>query len=267
MKKLLSLGLFLATGGATFAQINYVQNGLYKPDVNTVRWGGPLSENTTIDLGNSFFFNVASQGNNYFKILPNGNIGIGAYAADPSTQLSLGSNLANAKIALWDGTDNNGARIRHGLGIQPWQFRLFISDATSRFSFLSDEAGTTELMTIKGNGDVGIGTVNPQGKLAVNGTIYAKKVMVVSTGWADYVFDPKYTLRPLSELEQFILHNQHLPEIPTTADVQNKGIDVGENQTLLLKKIEELTLYVIDLNKQVKNQQEEINSLKKQLKK
>jgi hypothetical protein len=86
-------------------------------------------------------------------------------------------------------------------------------------------------------------------------------------GWSDYVFEPTYPLRPLNELEQYIQQKQHLPEIPTTAEVQNNGIDIGENQSLLLKKIEELTLYVIDLNKQVKSQQEEINSLKKKSKK
>ncbi|MBO9204904.1 MULTISPECIES: hypothetical protein [Niastella] len=265
MKKILSLSLFLAAGGVAFTQT--FNNGLYKPDLNTVRWGGPLNENTTIDLSNNFFFNVANGGTNYFKILPNGNVGIGAYGADPSTQFSLGNNLANSKLALWDGSDGLGGRLRYGFGVQPWQFRLHLPDATARFSFLSDEAGSNELMTIQGNGNVGIGTANPQGKLAVKGVLYAQKVIVTMTGWADYVFDPKYQLRPLNELEQYIQQQQHLPEIPTTAEVQNNGIDVGENQTLLLKKVEELTLYIIDLNKQVKSQQEEINSLKRKLKK
>ena len=200
MKKILSLVLLLATGGATFAQIYNVNNGLYKPDVSSVRWGGPLSENTTIDLGNSFFFNVTSAGINAFKIAPNGNIGIGVNGTDPSSQLSLGNGTANSKLALWDGSDGNGMRLRYGFGIQSYQFRLHLADADGRFSFLSNEAATNELMTIKGNGDVGIGTASPQGKLAVNGTIYAKKVMVTATGWADYVFDPKYPLRPLNEL-------------------------------------------------------------------
>lgn len=263
--KLLSLGLILATGGTTSAQyIQWAENGLYKPATDIVRWGGPLSENTSIDLSSSWL-NFKKGGTNYLKINNDGNIGIGAQAFTPTTQLSLGNNLGNSKLALWDGGDN-GPLSRYGFGIQSWQFRLFLGGAGGRFSFFDDEAGTTELMTIKGDGNVGIGTNNPQGKLAVNGTIFAKKITVTATGWADYVFDPGYSLRPLTELEQYILSQKHLPEVPTTAEVEKNGIDLGENQTLLLKKVEELTLYVIELNKQVKKQQEEIQSLKQQLK-
>lgn len=265
MKKILSFCLLLTIVKAATAQVYYGQNGLYKPDASTLRWGGPLTENTTIDLSSSFFFNFAKSGTDYFKILNNGNIGIGTAA--PGTSLSFGSGLANSKIALWEGAEVNGFRMRYGLGVQSYQFRFHLDAPAARFSFLSDEAGTTELMTIQGNGNVGIGTINPQGKLAVKGTIYGTKVVVTATGWSDYVFYPNYSLRPLPELEQYILQQQHLPEVPTTAEVQKNGIDVGDNQALLLKKIEELTLYIIDLNKQVKKQQEEINCLKQQVNK
>jgi hypothetical protein len=265
MKFILSLCLFLTTVKTTIAQVYYVQNGLYKPDASTVRWGGPLTENTTIDLSSSFFFNFSKGGTDYFKISNNGNIGIGS--SDPSAPLSLGGSLANSKIALWEGGVINGVKMRYGLGIASYQFRLHLDAPAARFSFLSDEAGSTELMTILGTGNVGIGTTNPQGKLAVKGTVYATKVIVTANGWSDYVFYPSYTLRPLPELEQYILQQQHLPEIPTADEVQKNGIDVGDNQALLLKKIEELTLYVIDLNKQVKKQQEEISKLNRQLNK
>ncbi len=128
--------------------------------------------------------------------------------------------------------------------------------------FTGGNATGNQRLIVDASGNVGIGTSTPQSKLAVNGDITAKKVRVTPTGWADYVFDPSYILRPLTELEQFIGAKHHLPEIPSAAEVEKNGIDLGDNQALLLKKIEELTLYVIDLNKKVQQQQEEIIRLK-----
>lgn len=100
-------------------------------------------------------------------------------------------------------------------------------------------------------GSVGIGTTTPSEKLSVNGNIRAKKILVSQSGWPDYVFDDTYRLRPLSELSAYIQQNKHLPEIPSASEVATKGISVGDNQALLLKKIEELTLYILDLQKQI----------------
>jgi hypothetical protein len=85
----------------------------------------------------------------------------------------------------------------------------------------------------------------------VNGNIVSKKVRVTQTGWPDYVFEEKYPLLPIPELNNFIKSNKHLPEIPTEKEVSENGLDLGDMNALLLKKIEELTLYVIDLQKQV----------------
>ncbi|WP_320052040.1 hypothetical protein [uncultured Acetobacteroides sp.] len=111
------------------------------------------------------------------------------------------------------------------------------------------------------NGNVGIGTENPTNKLDVNGTIRAKEVKVES-GWADFVFKPDYQLRPLAEVEQFISTNGHLPEIPTTKEVEQNGVSLGEMNAKLLQKVEELTLYVIDLKKEVDKLKKE-NNLKR----
>ncbi|RPE08251.1 hypothetical protein EGT74_14400 [Chitinophaga lutea] len=102
------------------------------------------------------------------------------------------------------------------------------------------------------NGNVGIGVSNPTAKLAVAGGILATRIKVSqSLTWPDYVFEPGYQLPSLHELERFIKTNKHLPEVPSAAAVAKDGIDLGENQATLLKKIEELTLYVIELKKEV----------------
>lgn len=91
-----------------------------------------------------------------------------------------------------------------------------------------------------------------EGKLQVNGLIKAKSVKVEIVNWPDYVFENNYKLNSLSALENFIKENKHLPEMPTANDVATNGIDLGEINKLLLKKIEELTLHLIDKDKELK---------------
>lgn len=101
-------------------------------------------------------------------------------------------------------------------------------------------------------GNIGIGTANindPAYKLYVEAGIRTRKVKVDQTVWSDYVFEVGYPLRSLKEVEQFIRDNHHLPEVPSAAEVEQNGLDLGDNQATLLKKIEELTLYLIDANK------------------
>jgi hypothetical protein len=98
--------------------------------------------------------------------------------------------------------------------------------------------------------NVGIGITNPQYLLSVNGAIGAQDIVVTNTGWSDYVFRPGYRLRPLSEVHKFIQTHHHLPDIPTDAEVKEKGVSVGEMQARLLAKIEELTLHMIQQEKE-----------------
>jgi len=122
----------------------------------------------------------------------------------------------------------------------------------------------TEKMRINANGNVSIGTtlIDPTGAmLTVNGSIHTKEVIVdLKPPLADYVFTSTYKLMPLYQVEQFVNTNSHLPEMPSAAEVSKNGLNVGEMQNKLLQKVEELTLYVIE-------QQKEINQLKQELKK
>lgn len=107
-------------------------------------------------------------------------------------------------------------------------------------------------MVIRDNGNVGIGTTDPGTyKLAVNGSIKAREIRVSNQNWADYVFDEKYALRPLLEVENYIHKHKHLPEIPAATVIEKEGIDMSEMQSKMMAKIEELTLYIIEQNKRI----------------
>lgn len=107
---------------------------------------------------------------------------------------------------------------------------------------------------IKAGGAIGIGTATiPAGyKLAVDGNVIVESMEVQLSGlWPDYVFSDNYQLRSLHELEVFINANNHLPDVPTADELENSTLNLGEMDAVLLKKVEELTLYVIELKKEI----------------
>lgn len=122
----------------------------------------------------------------------------------------------------------------------------------------------TESMIIKHNGRIGIGTLDPQSKLSVDGQIRATEVKVLSDiSVPDYVFEPDYELRTLQETKEYIATNRHLPEIPSAGEIGANGIDLGDMNMRLLKKIEELTLYQIQLMVEMEAMKKELQELKK----
>lgn len=124
------------------------------------------------------------------------------------------------------------------------------------------QSDLSERLRIKSDGTVGIGTMNPMGfKLAVNGSIRAKEVKVDNTNWPDYVFAASYNLPELENLESYILQHKHLPEIPSAAEVKQNGVNLGEMHAKLLQKIEELTLYIINQDKAMKEMKSRLDNL------
>lgn len=119
-----------------------------------------------------------------------------------------------------------------------------------------------ESMRITRNGNVGIGTTTPSNKLEVNGTIRSKEVKVEASPWPDYVFKDSYKLPSLKEVKSYINKNKHLPDVPSAKEVESDGVKLGEMNAILLKKIEELTLYQIQLMEELESVKEELKELK-----
>ncbi len=117
-------------------------------------------------------------------------------------------------------------------------------------------------------GNVGIGTSTPNAKLTVNGNIRAKEIKVETSNWPDYVFAKDYKLPSLQETEQHIKEKGYLPGIPSAEEVKANGVDLGEINAKLLKKIEELTLHLIGMKKendQERSKQQEKNERQEKL--
>jgi hypothetical protein len=178
---------------------------------------------------------------NRFTITDNGNVGIGE--ARPESKLILKDNdqmlsfLTNQKL--------NGT----------WPPVAEMTTMTIQSSGLSSgniafATGNTEMMRIQANGNVGIGTANPNAKLTVAGNISSREVKVTVDAGADFVFEEDYNLKSLDFVEIYLKENKHLPEIASAQEMQKEGINLSEMNIKLLQKIEELTLYMIEMKKE-----------------
>ncbi|MDY0078662.1 MAG: hypothetical protein RBR87_15445, partial [Bacteroidales bacterium] len=141
------------------------------------------------------------------------------------------------------------------------------NDGNSYIKFNDNHNHNT--LTVFNNGTVGINTSNTFGhQLAVNGSIITTEVLIRHpSNWYDHVFDDDYSLMKLDELEVFISKNRHLPDIPSENKVKTEGVQMGEMTGLLLKKIEELTLYTIEQQKLIEKQQKLIDEVLQKIQK
>lgn len=142
---------------------------------------------------------------------------------------------------------------------------LSLSISNTNEEFITKVTINTAGNSYFNGGNVGIGTETPKEMLDVAGTIRAREVKVEVTAGMDRVFNNDYSLKPLSEVEAFVKENKHLPEIPSEKHMQENGLNMNEFQIKLLQKIEELTLYVIDLKKENLEQNKLIEGLQERL--
>lgn len=218
--------------------------------------------------------------NRKLSIHANGNIGIGTNV--PDAKLQVGDNsgagiLLNSRLTsvepkigaqiFW--SESSPMRTAGDLIIAPR------TDIASSVAFYTNNGSQIdERMIIRANGFIGIGSKNPDAELTVKGKIHAQEIKVDLAVPADYVFQKYYTgnsilksdyrMLPIEDLGKFTEKNHHLPNIPSAGEIQANGFNVSEMSNLLLEKIEELTLYSIEQNKEIKQLQEENKVLKLQ---
>jgi hypothetical protein len=247
------------SGGRAFVHADY--------NVLALNFENDFSGGTRI--GNDVYFK--DRGNSF---IASGNFGIGT--TNPLAKLEVKN--GNIIVRNFENRVNESAiMIAHSISIGDYDtfgtsVRTFTESADANtyalqfFTQQSHQTGQTEKLRIQGNGNVGIGTTNPDSKLTVAGKIHAQEVKVtVRAGEVpDYVFANDYKLKSLKEVEDYIKLNSHLPEIPSATEIEKNGLMLAEMNLSLLKKIEEMTLYMIEQNKKIENQILQIEQIKKE---
>jgi hypothetical protein len=249
---------------------------------------GTISVKKTDSYSGDMYFQVRNGAGFYntpLLIKSNGNVGIGTTSPGAKLEvngdISLPSSTGNKQIYTWSASDPSW---RIGMSANPG---FTTSMATSNVQYLTYNSyggqgfalgvnGGQSSFEITGSnhqaffrGNVGIGITDPGAfKLAVNGKTWSTEVQVAVNRPPDYVFEPTYDLKPLAEIETYIKENKHLPEVPSAKEMEANGVQLGDMNMLLLKKVEELTLYVIELKKENENLKQvaiEVGDLKSQI--
>lgn len=208
------------------------------------------------NLGNSYW--LVSKGNHENPMLTvkeDGNVGVGTM--DPQAKLDVvgGINIATGFPIQLGGKDSS-----HGLKYKRNNSDNSLLDGPFLYGWTGGGLGIK-----KDNNEFNVLSWKENGNVAIQGKLEAKEVKVTLTPTADFVFDEKYDLPKLDAVEKHIKEKKHLPEIASAKEMEKEGVNVGEFQIKLLQKIEELTLYTIEQNKQLKKLQENNDKLMKEV--
>jgi hypothetical protein len=213
-------------------------------------------------ISNSTFAQWGGSNDVNGDIYRNGNVAIGKTTANHA--LDVQGNINTNSSVIIDGGDLVLKRTSN-----PYGFVLRPNVAGyKKLGFAVEGGGDLDLFHVNSvssifTGNVGIGANPGSFKLAVEGKIAARGVKVTNISFADYVFDSTYQLRPLFSVEKFINQYKHLPGIPSAKEVEKEGgFEVGEMNVKLLEKIEELTLYVIELKKENEQMKKAIKEIR-----
>ena len=175
-------------------------------------------------------------------IAPDGNVGVGNYT--PHAKLDVAGSFLAQSANIEGLLSTNKFNINHtASGNWEYAFQLKVNNDYTKAFAIKNTLTNTDIFLVYGNG------------VMSTKKIFTEKIEITSGAlgyyWYDHVFYPEYKLRSLDELEKFINQNKHLPEIPSAREIEKNGLDLGDMQGKLLMKIEELTLYIIDLQKQI----------------
>lgn len=202
-------------------------------------------------------FNFKNFNGSLLTVSAGGNVGVGTVPSNMRLEVN-GIIRSTAPVVFFGpGTATDvSTTLKRGLYVD--------NGVSSAWELLTLQNANGVQLKVTGDGNVGIGTLNPKNyKLAVEGTIGARRVKVTQESWADFVFHPDYQLPALPDVAGYIEKNAHLPGIPTEKEVKENGVDLGEMNKLLLQRIEEQMLYIIQLNKQVQELSQQVKRLGK----
>jgi len=215
----------------------------------------------TFGVGDVVTNGTFTSAQNTYLATVSGNVGVGT--ASPSGKVDVLTNNTH-EFKITDGTNGDPSiiSIPNGATIPaPDWTHISATGPLALYSGGNDNPSTYQNpnLFIANSGYVGVKTSNPVYPLDVNGTVRANAVKVCLFGTCDFVFEKKYCLMPLKELEQFIQRNKHLPDIASAKEMETKdGVNIGDLESKLLQKIEELTLYIIEDHKKIEELEREI---------